>query len=294
MVVCMSRRGMKSHKKISWNVIKYSLMAISAIVTILLMVGAAQTTVFEDDFSTNLDKWISFGSPSPQVLGSVEGRSGVFDNNGDGNCDSGVVSKDAFSLTNGFTLESDIFLRVTNPAGCWVDAFIGLTKDNSPAVNSLCSVPKGILFRIYYAGDACWQTPADKMRHAYLDGGFYTEGGAWESIGAYVSADAYIDSWHKLKVVVGEDRDVEFYVDDTQIYSSTNKIDPAILEGKKINLDGRSSGSAGKVYHDYIKLASGQTLKVVAASHEFIQIGDQSAAALGSGSATNNVKLLSG
>ena len=250
---------MNSHKKISWNVIKYSLMAISAIVIILLMVGAAQTTVFEDDFSTNLDKWIPFGSPSPQVLGSIEGRSGVFDNNGDGNCDSGVVSKDAFSLTNGFTMESDIFLRVTNPAGCWVDAFIGLTKDNSPAVNSLCAVPKGILFRIYYAGDACWQTPADKMRHAYLDGGFYTEGGAWESFVGYVNADAYIDSWHKFKVVVGEDRYVKFYVDDTLIYPSTNKIDPAILEGKKINLDGRSSGSAGKVYHDNIKLTSGQT-----------------------------------
>jgi hypothetical protein len=51
-------------------------------------------------------------------------------NNGDRNCNSGVVSTDYFSLLNGFTLESDIFLRVTNPAGCWDDAFIGLTKDN--------------------------------------------------------------------------------------------------------------------------------------------------------------------
>lgn len=211
-----------------------------------------------DDFSTNLDKWILFGSPPPQLLLSAEGRNGVFDNNGDGNCDSGVVSRDALSLPKGFTLESDVFLRVTNPAGCWNDAFIGLTKDNSPAVNSLCAIPQSLLFRIYYSGDACWQTPADKMRHAYLDGGFYTESGAWESIGDYSNADAYINGWHKLKIVVGEDRHVKFYVDDIQIYSSRNKIDPAMLEGKKIYIGGRSSDSAGKVYHDYIKLISTQ------------------------------------
>jgi hypothetical protein len=127
-----------------------------------------------------------------------------------------------------------------------------------PALNSLCAVPSGLLFRIFFVGDDCWQDPVDKMRHAYLDGGFYTENGAWEGIGSYMNADAYINGWRNLKIVVGEDRYVKFYIDDILFYSSTNKIDATVLEGKKIILDGRSSGSAGKVYHDYVKL-SGQS-----------------------------------
>jgi hypothetical protein len=106
------------------------LIIIPAIAFIILIFGVAQS--FEDDFSdSSLNKWNLFGSPSPLILGSVEGRNGVFDNNGDSYCDSGIVSKDTFSLTKGFTLESDIFMDVTNPSGCWNDAMFGLLKDDS-------------------------------------------------------------------------------------------------------------------------------------------------------------------
>ena len=219
------------------------------------------TSTFEDDFSElNLDNWITFGSPFPRVLASVEGRNGIFDNNGDSWCNSGVVSKDTFSFPNGFTMESDIYLKVTDVTGCWDGAIIGLTKRNTIVTKEESrncpgeDYPTGLLFGIDYDGDACWATPEEKREHAYFTGGLYTQDGKWESIGDWVNADDYINKWYNFKIVVGEDRYVKFYVDNELIYSSRNKLNKEVLEGKKIYLGHRSSGSAGKAYHDFIKV----------------------------------------
>ena len=212
------------------------------IALIILISGIAQA--FEDDFSdSSLSKWNLYGSPSPQVLGSAEGRSGVFDNNGDPNYDNGIVSKEAFSLPNGFTLESDIFMRITNPEIVWADAMFGLLRIE-PATES--NVQHGLLFRFSWDWDI----------HAQINGGFFTESGTWEAFQQDVNDNEYMNGWHKFKVAVDKDRSVKFYVDDSLIYASVNKIDPAMLEGKRLILDGRSAGSsgAGKVYHDFIKL----------------------------------------
>jgi len=248
-----------------------------AYVFVLLMVGlifvgavpvSAEegTTIFEDDFSAlNLDNWSPFGSPSPRVLASVEGRNGVFDNNGDSWCDSGVVSKDTFSFLGGsFTIESDVFVRVTNKAGCWDAAVIGLTKENTPYWDHpLCpgeGYYTGLAFGIFYTGDACWATPPEKRRHAYFSISLYTEDGTGEGPGSYaINADDYINGWHNLKIVVGEDRFVSFYCDDNLIYKSKKRIHEDILLDKKIYLGQRSCGwSAGKAYHDYVKVVCQQ------------------------------------
>ena len=215
------------------------------------------TIVFEDDFSElNLNNWIPFGSPSPRVLASVEGRDGVFDNNGDGWCNSGAVSKENFSFPNGFTMESDMYLNVTNVAGCWNSPVIGLTRQNKPTGVGVCpseDYPMGVIFGTEYDGDACWATPSEKRRHAYFIIGLYTEEGTWESVG-WLNADDYTDAWHNFKIAVGSDRIVKFYVDNDLIYTSKNKINKEILDGKKIFLGIRSSGSAGRSYHDFIKV----------------------------------------
>jgi len=129
-----NRENMKKEKEVMY---KHNVVYVFVLLMVgLIFVGAVPvsaeegTTIFEDDFSAlNLDNWSPFGSPSPRVLASVEGRSGVFDNNGDSWCNSGVVSKDTFSFPNGLTMESDIYVKVTNMAGCWDDAVIGLTKE---------------------------------------------------------------------------------------------------------------------------------------------------------------------
>ena len=216
------------------------------------------TPVFEDDFSEfNLDTWIPFGSPSPRVLPSAEGRDGVFDNNGDGWCNSGAVSKKNFSFPNGFTMESDMFLRVTDVTGCWNDAIIGITRQNTPTGEGVCpseSYPLGVYIGIFYTGDACWATPVEKRRHAYFRAALYAEDGTSESVGYDLSADDYINGWHNYKIVVGSDRYVKFYVDGDLIYASKKKLHPDVLNKKKIFLGVRSSDSAGKSYHDVIKV----------------------------------------
>ena len=87
--------------KIEIRVLSFLIVGLALLVVFTGTVSAEYegegVTLFEDDFSElNLDNWILFGSPSPRVLASVEGRNGVFDNNGDSWCDSGVVSKDTF------------------------------------------------------------------------------------------------------------------------------------------------------------------------------------------------------
>ena len=215
------------------------------------------TPVFEDDFSElNLSTWIPFGSPSPRVLPSAEGKDGVFDNNGDGWCNSGAVSKENFSFPNGFTMESDMYLKVTSVAGCWNSPVIGLTRQNTPTGEGVCpteSYPMGVIFGIEYDGDACWATPEEKRRHAYFIIGLYTEDGTWESV-SWLNADNYTDAWHNFKIVVGSDRIVNFYVDSDLIYTSEKRINETVLQEKKIFLGIRSSGSAGKSYHDFIKV----------------------------------------
>jgi len=215
--------------------------------------------LFEDTFDNGLDNWIPFGSPSPRALASVEGRNGVFDNNGDSWCNSGVVSKKNFSFPNGFTMESDVYVSVTNKAGCWDAAVIGLTKENTPYWDHpLCpgeGYYTGLAFSIVYVGDACWAAPPEKRQHAYFRIGLYTEDGTGEGPGSYaINADDYINGWHNLKIVVGEDRFVSFYCDDKLIYKSMKRINENILREKKIYLGERSSGSAGKSYHDFIKV----------------------------------------
>jgi parallel beta-helix repeat protein len=83
--------------------------------------------------------------------------------------------------------------------------------------------------------------------------GLYTEEGTWESV-SWLNADDYTDAWHNFKIAVGSDRIVKFYVDNELIYTSKKKIDETVLQEKKIFLGIRSSGSAGKAYHDYVKV----------------------------------------
>ena len=153
-------------------------------------------------------------------------------------------------------MESDIYLKVTNVGGCWDSPVIGLTRQNEPTGEGVCpteSYPMGVIFGTEYDGDACWATPSEKRRHAYFIIGLYTENGTWESVG-WLNADDYTDAWHNFKIAVGSDRIVKFYVDNDLIYTSEKRINETVLQEKKIFLGIRSSCSAGKSYHDYVKV----------------------------------------
>jgi len=222
-----------------------------------LIAIAQDIIIFEDDFSdASLSKWILFGSPRPRVLSNVEGRNGVFDNNGDSWCQSGAISKANLYLPESFIIEADMYLKVTNPSGCWAAPSFMLLRENEPlGRDPYCGdmdYPGGIIFKIMYEGDACWQTPVEKRRHAYITAGIYAEDGTSEGSG-WILADEYINGWHNFKIVV-VDRYVKFYVDDKLIFAPKKKVHPTVLNGKKLYLGRRSSGSAGKGYHDFIRV----------------------------------------
>ena len=217
------------------NLIKHYLLGLF-LVLILMPCCLAQTTIFYDDFGDpSLAEWNTFGSPSPVALSSVEGRDGVFDNNGDPNYDSGAISKDALSLQNGFTLETDIFLRITNPSASFACVDFGLTDSTEPNL-------------LEYGLE--WY-PSGK---AYIRGHFSTESGGHEDCVGFYDSSRYINSWHNWKIVVGSDGHVEFYLDDELKARSENRIDPSALEGKRLSISGRSYD--GKAYNDYISITA--------------------------------------
>ena len=218
------------------------------------------STLFFDDFSGGLNNWTLFGSSLPQVVPSAFGRSGVFDNNGDQNSDSGAISKNTVDCSNGCTIESNVYLDFTNLAGCWAGAGIGMTPKPYSSNTSV-----GLTFSLDAAGDACSGIPVDKRGHSYLGARFDAEDGTFEAPVAYsLLADIYANGWHTLKVVIGTDRAVQYFVDNTLVWSPTKKLNPWLLTGRNLTLGERSSGSAGKAYHDWIKVSADTTQQVQA------------------------------
>ena len=216
-------------------------------------------TLFEDNFDSGLGRWNLYGSPSPRIISSAAGQTNVFDNNGDSMCSSGAVTQTLITFPSEFVIESDVFLSSPNPAGCWQSASVGITQNPSPLNSGTCALEaysNGLQFGIGYIGDACWQTPEQYRRHAYFSIAMLAEDGTSESPPPYLVADKYVNGWHDLRIVVEKDLYVSFYCDDTLIYRSQKKLAPSVLQNQRIHLGDRSSGSAGKAYHNNILVTS--------------------------------------
>jgi hypothetical protein len=225
--------------------------------TSILLTGSVQ--LFSDGFDANLNNWTLFGSPLPIWVSSVFGQSGVFDNNGDPNYNSGAISKQAWNLSRGFTLSGEVYLDYSNPTGCWAGASIGLAD---PLYQSWGGYNSTIYLGFSANGDACWASPSGTFRHAILYGGYLSSTGAWESFGdlnvSPIYVDSYLNKWQTIKIVVGSDNKPCFYIGGTLFYKGTNPLSSQILSrNNNIFLGERSSGSAGKAYHNWIKLSTG-------------------------------------
>jgi len=150
-------------------------------------------------------------------------------------------------------------MNVTNPAGCWVTPGIGLTLNTNPTpIGSTGDLPTGIYFSLTYEGDACWGTPSQYRRHSYFWIGVYAEDSTINApAGSYdLNGDAYANGWHVMKIVVGSDRYVKFYCDNNLIWTSTKRLHPSLMTNRNAVLGFRSSGSAGKSYHDWVRVTT--------------------------------------
>jgi hypothetical protein len=216
--------------------------------------------VLADSFNSNINNWTGWGSPLPRWVASGFGRSGLFDNNGDPNYSSGGYSKNTVSTTGGMVIESDVYLNITDQAGCWVGAEIGLTKTVNPTPTDV-DIDYGLYFTLDFSGDACWGDSVQYQRHRWFWMGFVSEDGSYDNPtwnkAPFLNADAYSStSWHTLKVDITPSRIVKFYCDNNLIWTSVKEIDSALLTNKNVQLGWRSSGSAGKAYHDWVKVTT--------------------------------------
>lgn len=220
---------------------------------IILCRSVQAEIVFQEDFSTGLTNWVSFGSPAPLVRNSVFGNGQVFDNMGDSSYGSGAYSNSSVDLNNGGSIEADVYLNFSNKTGCWASASLELSQENAPATSST-QVPAGaLMWSVSSYGDACYATEGQYRHHSWFSFRVYTESGTWDSVPSYtISADNYTEGWHKAKVNIRTDRLVEFYIDEALLWTSSQKIGSEYLTGKHIVLGSRSSGSAGKAYHDNV------------------------------------------
>ena len=225
--------------------------------------------IFYENWDTGIidsSIWEKYGSPQSVIINSIFGQTTVFDNNGDSWCPSGVISEQSFTLTPPVTIESMMYVDLQDPAGCWASAGFKLSSSNQPlGENNNCPTtdyPWFLHIHMGYAGDACWATPEQYRRHGYLNFAFQTEDGDLDegpSAGdGTIQRDDLIDGWHNYKVVINQDYTVSFIVDDEIIYTSIDKIDADLLNNCYLILGSRSSGSAGKTYHEYVKIYGGQ------------------------------------
>ena len=235
---------------------------ISFILFIFLLISAnltkAQQIILDDDFLSGINNWHLFGVPQPVWVSSAFGRQGIFDNNGDPNNNSGGYSNQVINAPNGFTVEAAVYLNVTDTAGCWDDAVIGLTPSANPGwTNDGSDNSYGVYFDFNYEGGACWGTPTQYQHHAWFHIAITASDGTWDSAPTYtpqVSADQYIDGWHIMKFVVAANGYVYFYIDNNFIWQSDKPLSQSLMQATNVVLSGRSSGSAGKAYHDWVKV----------------------------------------
>ncbi|HTY52721.1 MAG TPA: hypothetical protein VMB35_05960 [Methanomicrobiales archaeon] len=223
-----------------------------ALGTIPMAVSAA---VFTDDFSSGFGNWNLYGSPLPVILPSFGGRTGVFDNNGDATCDSGIATKNTFFFPNGAVISSDVYLAVTDWSGCWASSEVSITRDRDPYQTPSCpgeGYYDGASIRLAGIGDACSASLSQYRRHAYVQCSILAEDRTSEGNGYSFVADGYINGWHTLKMVVEPDRHVSCFIDDSLVYRTQKKLDPQVLTDKRVQLGRRSSGVLGKAYHDNI------------------------------------------
>ena len=223
--------------------------------------SANLNTVFTENFTEGLStQWRSYGSPSPQIVDSFAGKDYVFDNNGDSNYDSGVVSIDTFNFADKeIEISADVYVDFDDLSGCWNGAEIGLTAEPNPEVSSTgFDGSQALRWRLHAEGDACWATPSDKRRQAWFNFGVRNADGEWVGINYAsdnaVNGDPYVNSWQNARIIISSDGMVKFLIGEELLWTSTEAVGSQYLDGKNLFLGLRSSGSAGKAYHDNINV----------------------------------------
>jgi hypothetical protein len=222
--------------------------------TIHVVNNNSQTLVFSDNF-TDLSKWTLYGSPLPLNPATAKGRTGIFDNNGDSNYNSGAISKNTFLFAKNTKIVSEVYLDFSDLSGCWNSASIGIANTE---YKSWGGYDPYLSFSLTANGDACWASPANTRRHAVFYAGYLsTTGQVNFGSDMLTVADNYMNKWVKLTIEIDDNGVPAFYADNALIFKGTQPLATAVTSAQlPLWLGDRSSGSAGKAYHDNISIYS--------------------------------------
>ncbi len=215
---------------------------------------------FREGFDSGLAGWRRWGDPTPRTLQAYQGRTGVFDSQGDSINSSGATSVAVISAPGGLALSAAVRLDVTNPAGCHLTAAVGLTLHPEQFMDALGSKGdggEGLGMILDYVGDTCWGSEPAMQRHAYLEA-WYTAGDGRRIAFSGTApppqrqVDHTLNRWVRLEAEIAADRRVRFLLDGVEVWASPEPAHSSLLAGQRVVVSGRSSGSAGKAYHDEV------------------------------------------
>ena len=113
-------------------------------------------------------RWNLYGTPQPQWLANAFGRFGLFDNNGRFPDGSFAVSKTRIGNGLGYTIESEVYIDVTNPRGTSICPEIGVTKGLIRPSDPGNNVEEGISMKLMYVGSGVSTVPPAYQNNTYV------------------------------------------------------------------------------------------------------------------------------
>jgi hypothetical protein len=203
------------------------------------------------------NNWTLYGNPQPQWVQSAFGKTGLFDNNGPSPIRNYAVSELIIGKGCGYTLESEVMLKITNLEGDCVCPGIGISKDLNPIMKN-GEIETGVSMRMIFVGSNSTTFPQKYKGHTWIIMTYLPANGEYTPL--TVMADSYSNSWHILKIEVTPANLLKFYIDNNLLWAPSLHADQSIINNKNVVLGYTSSGNpatvAGKAYHDWIKVTN--------------------------------------
>ncbi|MBD3278465.1 MAG: hypothetical protein GF388_09210 [Candidatus Aegiribacteria sp.] len=205
--------------------------------------------LFTDDFSSGSleENWIFYGDPQPKVIDSLGFPPPCFNNNGDANGGSGIISREVFPMEVGFFTECDVYFSCRE-RGTWVTPIMAIiTPDfrNDDATFRDFMVAQ---MSLAYSGELDWHCP-HRQTIVYLHCMHDLE---TKFIQQYYHQDQLSGGWHRLRMEIDAEKNVRYLMDDSLWAVSTVSI-PDTLSSVRIKLGDRSS-DWGIALHDNLRV----------------------------------------
>ena len=232
---------------------------------------------WQDDFTSAgslTSNWNLYGKSLPTFVPFAGNRFGLFDNNGKLPDGSYAVSKRKIGYSQGYTIESDVYIEANKPLpGTVICPEIGVTQ-NVVEPSGGGTIATGISMKLMYIGQGtsgvatAYHARTVVLMSVLLKNGKIITSGELgsepsDSFNNFALPIATATSmWHKMKIVVNSLGRVSFYLDNNFLWSPKEPIHPSLLKDKNVLLGFSSPGNGCKAYHDYVKVSYPKSIEL--------------------------------